>query len=133
MGTSPSSEPQLPGSLSHLTTNPNYQSLLLRVYHNNDQFSFNQVYYNLQNPNQSNDHPPLPIKIKKSMPQKTKLSLHKKTIQIVFIFFIFSSIIFFFFLKSCLFVKKKAFLQLVSLSQAQFLLFSASFSMQMRL
>ena len=118
MGTSPSSEPHPPSSLSHLTTNPNYQSLLLNVYRNNDQFSFNQIYYNLQNPNQSIDRPPLPIKIKKSMPQKTKLSLHKKTIHIVFYFLIISSFKKIF-KKSCLFVKKKTCSQLVSPSQAQ--------------
>ena len=76
------SQPQ-PSSLNHLTTNTAYQNLLLGVYRNNDQYNFNQMYYNMQNPNQSLIDPFMPISIKKSTPQKIKLSLHKKTLQLV--------------------------------------------------
>ena len=85
MGTTQSNPPPQPPNLSHLTGNPDYQAVLLNVLRNNEQFSFNQVYYNNgNNPNNPFGENANPIKIKKSIPQKTRLSLQKKSINLVF-------------------------------------------------
>jgi len=84
MGTTQPNPPIQSPNVSHLTGNPDYQALLLNVLHNNEPFYFNQIYYN--NPNNPNnpflENPS--IKIKKSIPQKIRLSIQKKSINLVF-------------------------------------------------
>lgn len=81
-------------NLAHLTSNPDFQNVLMGVYRNNDQFYVNPAFYNNFNfASQSFDAPMNPIRIKKTKPKKSKLSLQKSSIQLVFFeFFIKKSI-----------------------------------------
>lgn len=75
-------------NLAQLTSNPDFQNVLMGVYRNNDQFPANQMYYNFPNGiNQSFEGPIQPIKIKKTYPEKVKLSFQKKTLELVIIKF----------------------------------------------
>lgn len=70
-------------NLAHLTANPDFQNVLMGVYRNNDQYSVNQALYS-NFAGQSFEAPMNPIRIKKTKPKKSKLSLQKSSIQLVF-------------------------------------------------